>query len=194
MSDTVRTFVAIRLPQDVLDVIADVIGQLDNAGVRGLRTVRPEGVHLTLKFLGNIPASKIEPVIAAVTQAVGGHSGFELVLGGAGSFPSRGSPRVLWLGVEGDMEPLNALQQSVEDALSALGFKREQRGFNPHLTLARIREGSHSEDCQRALESLMSIGLPLAMPIPVSSVHVMKTTLHPQGAIHESLSAASLRC
>ena len=142
MRQPVRAFVAIELPDRAKDALARVVGELRAAQLGGLRAVRPEGIHLTLKFLGDVPADRIDAIGAAAERAAGHHTPFALLLSGVGAFPSGRAPRVLWAGIAGDLDSLGALQASVDGCLADLGFARERRAFNPHLTLARLRDSA----------------------------------------------------
>lgn len=191
MSGTMRVFVAIELPEPVKRALAGVVEELRQKDIRGLRLARPEGIHLMLKFLGNVPVEQVDDIANAVTQAARGHAPFELALGSTGVFPNAERPRVLWVGVEGDMSPLLSLQIDVEDALEKLGFEREKRRFSPHLTIGRIREGTPISDRRKAAEALSSVRYESSLKIKVSAISLMKSTLQPDGAIYERLVSAS---
>jgi 2'-5' RNA ligase len=193
MSETMRLFVAVELPPQVSSVLADLVAELKAARIQGLRPVRSEGIHLTLKFLGDAPKERVESIVDAVSRVAQAHKPFKLELGKAGVFPSRSSPRVLWVGVEGEMEQLRALQQQMDEALAAIGFAREGRAFSPHLTVGRIREGTPPADRQRIAEALFSFQIQPELRIEVDSLSLMRSTLHPQGAIYERLAAMPLQ-
>ena len=150
MSDrTLRTFVAIELPAEVRAAIAAAQAELrgalgDRAG--SVRWVNPAGAHLTLKFLGDTPESAVPGVEAALRAALAGTAAFDLRTGALGCFPSGRAPRVLWLGLDGDLAPLTAARDAVEAAIAPLGWPTEARPFSPHLTLGRLRpEASPAE-------------------------------------------------
>ena len=123
-----------------------LIQGLRAADLTGVRLVDPDGVHLTLKFLGNVDSSRV-PALTDALDAVGeGAVPFALHLRDVGVFPDRRSPRVLWAGVSGDTEALAALARRVDDACANVGFPREQRPFSPHLTLARLRDRASADE------------------------------------------------
>lgn len=192
MSETIRAFLAVRLSVRVKRALADLIEELRLADVRGLRLVRPEGMHLTLKFLGGVPRLQVQSIVDAVSGVALAHSSFTLTLGGVGVFPNRSSPRVLWVGVDGDLDPMLSLQRQIEGALATLGFPRDARGFSPHLTVARLRDGTSPADRRRAAEALFSARIPPGLPIEVGSVELMRSTLHPDGAVYECLASLPL--
>lgn len=156
MPEMLRLFVALELPRPVLDALEAQQARLqEDAAGRAVRWVRPEGIHLTLKFLGELPASRQADIIRAVEAAADGHGPLVLEAAGLGCFPNASRPRVVWAGLAGDLAGLEALQGSVERALGPLGFPPEKRGFSPHLTLGRVRrEASPSE--ARALGGLVT--------------------------------------
>ena len=192
MSELVRAFVAIELPPEIKEALTELVEELGRADVRSVRLVRPEGIHLTLKFLGNVPRTRLEAIESAVHQLAEQCPAFTLELGGAGVFPNRNSPRVLWVGVGGELTPLVSLHRGIEDALAALGFRREGREFGPHLTVGRLRDGASQADRRRAAQSLFSAPLRTGLPIEVHSVSLMRSTLSPDGAVYERLAAIPL--
>lgn len=145
-----RLFIAVPLPARHLERIGSLIrqarGELNGAtpqpgtGLRGVRWVSPEGVHLTLKFLGSTDPAAVEGVRSAVLEAARSADRARLVLRGVGGFPSAGRPRVLWLGLIDGTEPLARLAADLDARLAPLGWEPERRPFHAHLTLARCEE------------------------------------------------------
>lgn len=140
-----RAFIAIPLPDAVLIALARWQESLRSASDSSpkdasiVKWVRPEGIHLTLKFLGEINAAKVEQVITALTP-VGNFPALTLEVKGLGCFPNCERPRVLWAGVIAP-RALPDFAAKIESALSGLGFPAEKRSFSPHLTLARFGDG-----------------------------------------------------
>ena len=190
--EQLRLFVAVTLPAEARDTLAQVVARLRDAGLRGVRTVAPEGVHVTLKFLGNVEAGRVRELSDALDAAAGGVAPFELAVEGAGAFPDERAPRVLWAGVAGDTDALAALARRVDEACAALGFPRERRAFSPHLTIARLRDTASAEDRRRAGEALAAIRLDNATPFVVDAVQLIKSTLTPSGAVYETLHTVRL--
>jgi 2'-5' RNA ligase len=141
ISNTWRVFVAIELPARVRERLSEHIGRLRTL-VPDARAswVREENLHLTLKFLGDVPITKVELVAQATQSAAELVEPFELIVGGGGAFPTTGQPRVLWIGIEDSSGRLGLLHQQLEAACEEAGFAREQRPFHPHLTIARLRK------------------------------------------------------
>ncbi len=189
--EQMRVFVAVELPDEVKTEFAGLVSALDALGVRGVRTVRPNGIHLTLKFLGDVSVGLVPEIQAAMDAAASGAAPFDLSLGDAGVFPNPASARVLWVGVEGDIKRLNRLQQAVERSLSELGFRRERRRFNPHITAGRIRDGVSRSDRRRVTDTLFSHEY-VRPPIRVESVSLIRSILRPDGAIYEPVYIARL--
>ena len=157
---------------------------------RLVRWVRPQGIHLTLKFLGEILASKVDTVSVAMVGACAAYAPFSLSIRGLGCFPNLRRPRVLWVGVEEPTGVLAALQRDVERALAPLGFPPETRPFSPHLTLGRVKGGARGK-----IEVLGdAVGRTKARvgEMPVAAIHLMRSDLLPGGAVYTALSVARL--
>ena len=192
-SEQLRLFVAVTLPPEVRDVLAGVIGRLRAADLRGVRTVAPEGVHITLKFLGNVDADRVPTLSEALSAAGEGAAPFRLALQGLGAFPEGRAPRVLWAGVGGDADALGALARRVDDACAGLGFTRERREFSPHLTIARLRDSATDDERRRAAGALEAVGLADAVGFEVGDMHLIKSTLTPSGARYEKLHSVAFQ-
>ncbi len=187
---SLRLFVAVDLPGQVRDALDRLQGELRRHDLSDLRWVRPQGIHLTLKFLGETPAGKVAAITDALAGATRGRRSFHLALGEPGTFGGR-RPRVLWLDVIGDIEPLRELQATVEEALAEVGFPPEERGFSPHLTLARVRQPVSPGMGDRVDRALRAVTPPRA-EFDVREVVLMRSTLQPGGAVYERLAAFPL--
>lgn len=137
---SLRLFFALELPGEVREAAAAHAARLrgEFPGARA-SWPRPESLHLTLKFLGDVEAARVETLSRAADASAAGLAAFALTVEGAGAFPPRGAARVLWLGVRDDSGRLSTLRQRLEDECAAAGFARESKPFKPHLTLARLR-------------------------------------------------------
>lgn len=187
MTEKVRMFVAVNLSAEAKSALASVIDTLRASENRAIRPVRPEGIHVTLQFLGDIDASLIPDIIDALRSAVRGHDPFSIGLSDMGVFPNRKRARVLWAGVDGDIEELNSLQQKVEQNLNTLGLKGDGRSFHPHITLARLRDRAPDSERQKALDTLFDATVSRVASFEVKSINLMRSTLQPGGTFHESL-------
>lgn len=179
---TLRLFISVELPEAVRDSIGQAVRALQRSGVSGVRWVRPESVHLTLQFLGDTPENKMEAIAQAMGQAAQGVPPFELGVQGAGAFPNMRSPRVVWLGLNGQVETLRGLQAKVEQGLASLGFPHEERDFSPHLTLGRTSGRLPPNQLQPLAEGLEQLAMQSFPGIPVHALCLMESQLAPSGA------------
>ena len=179
----IRTFIAIELPDEIRHALAEVQKHL-RRDVAGVRWLEPGSIHLTLKFLGSIPAEQIQPVAAAALGAVQNEPPLSLGVSGLGAFPNPRRPRVIWVGIEGDVARLGRLQLRLEEVLEPLGFLREERGFRPHLTLGRVKDPRRPPDLTRPLAD---VTLPRCNSFDVREILLYKSDLRPTGAIYTKL-------
>lgn len=184
-----RLFIAIELPSEIKQGIAKVQEDLRNTGAAANWT-RPEGIHLTLKFLGEVDESKVDEIMMALTDAAQGIGKMDLEVAGAGAFPNAKMLRVLWLGVTGDVEKLGLLQAAVENAMMGLGFEREERTFSPHLTLARIKFPKPRDNWQQKIEGVRDVKLG---GFEAGHISLMKSELRREGAIYTEIGKAELK-
>jgi 2'-5' RNA ligase len=193
MNETWRLFIAIELPDHVLKTITQVQADLKRAiPERAVRWTRPEGIHLTLKFLGDVRISQIEEIKTALAQATVGHAAFELGIQGLGCFPNLARPRVLWVGVTGDTKSLRTLQAGVEHTISPLGFPAEDRGFSPHLTLARAARSASRDDAVLVGKIVQERDVGQLVSWQVGSVSLMRSQLKPNGAQYTQVTEVRL--
>lgn len=188
----VRAFIAIELPHAAREGLARLEDALRRPEHRCVRWVSPEGIHLTLKFLGNIPAARVREIGAAVEEAARDVPPFRLEVAGTGVFPGPKQVRVFWVGIGGEMDRLCALQGSIDSALATLGFAREDRPFVPHLTLARVRQGAPPGERRSFGELVDSVVFEEKHGIEVRAVSLMRSRLTPAGAVYTRLSSAEL--
>ena len=188
----VRSFIAIPVPRTGLEVLEKVVKRLDSEMGGKVRWVRPRGIHLTLKFMGDIPALTLEQVLETLPQVTASFGPFEISMSGLGVFPNPRRPRVLWAGMAGDLETLSALQLAVDEAVGRLGLPKEDRPFSPHLTLGRVRRDTNEEQ-SRTIGYLMSnTELQAVPPWSVDAVNLMRTELDPTGSRHYLVGSATI--
>ena len=190
--ERIRSFIAIELSEDLKSRLVELRNELERAEHSFVRWAEPEGIHLTLKFLGNIPLRQIEEIRGAIDGAAQGIPPFRLEISGLGGFPNLGQPRVLWIGIRGDTERLSRLQHNIDSALTSLGFAKEERPFVPHLTLARLRQGAFPEERNSFGNLARSVHFEGGYPIDAKAVSLMRSQLTPYGAIYTRLSATKL--
>ena len=193
MNDTVRAFVAIEMPTEATEFLAGTIDRLRSSGVSGLRVVRAEGVHLTLRFLGSVEAGRIRPIVDSVSEIARSTRPFAVSLEGVGGFPRESAPSVLWMGIAGDVPRLLEMQGRIEQALVDLGFEPERRGFSPHLTVARLDRRGSASDRRAAMRALADAYKSPGPEMTVDSVSLIRSILHRGGAEYKRLARMLLR-
>jgi len=191
-TEQIRSFIAIELPEKVKSGLARLRSELERTEHSFVKWVDPEGIHLTLKFLGNIPFKQVAEVTKAIEGAAQGISPFQLEISGLGAFPNVRQPRVLWVGVGGQVDTLLQLQRNIDSALASLGFTREERPFTAHLTLARVRQGASPRERKSLGELVMSASFEASYPIEAKAVSLMRSQLTWGGAIYTRLSVVEL--
>jgi 2'-5' RNA ligase len=190
--EQIRSFIAIELPEEAKEGLARLKKELERDEHKFVKWVDPRGIHLTLKFLGNIPSKQVAEITEAIEGAAQGISPFHLEIGGLGAFPSLKQVRVLWVGISGEVEKLSRLQQNIDSALAALRFAKEERSFVPHLTLARIRQGASPLERRSFGELVGSTIFEDKYHVTVKSISLMRSQLTPAGAIYTRLSLVGL--
>lgn len=154
-----------------------------------VKWVEPENIHVTLKFLGQIPEGRLEALFRGVQEGVEGFSSFSIGLSQVGAFPNLRRPRVIWIGVERGREELIRLQQSLERHICEHGFPKEKRKFSPHLTLGRVKSSMGIEALAEKIKGTEFT----SEEIRVEQVVVMKSDLTPKGPIYTPLKRFSLK-
>ncbi len=202
-----RLFAAVPLPPEtqaaLAGIAAEMRARLPGAWGDAVRWVDLRGAHLTLKFIGGWPAGDAPRLGDAIAAATAGCTPFELRLSSPGVFPERGAPRVLWVGVDGAVDRLAQLRDTVESALAAAGCKPERQPFRPHLTIARIPDplprrrggagvGTSREAAAGLRGAVDSIGPPDGAAFTVDRVVLFRSELTPRGSIYTPLAVAPL--
>ncbi len=179
-----RAFIAVEVP--FTEELKNLWGEVKASGAR-VKMVEPENVHITLKFLGNIPENLVPEILKAITKSCSGISPFKVSLTGCGAFPTPNRPRVVWVGVSEGEEELKRIAYSLEKELSKLGFEKEKREFVPHLTIARVKGsiGKLPEVIRRNANKKFG-------EFEVKEVRLMKSTLTPTGPIYEVIGSVKL--
>jgi len=182
-----RCFVAIELDPAIKDQLGQVQRQLAGLG-KLVRWVDPKQVHLTLKFLGEVPDEKVPQISRTLGDVAAELAPFEMNVAGLGCFPPAGSVRVVWIGVEDPTGRLHECQQRCDQALERLGFPREARPFTPHLTIARARGPRAPGDVRTSVEQVRFAGGSQY----VDQIVLFQSHLSPRGAIYTVVSRARL--
>jgi len=187
----VRAFIAIEFPQDLQHQLSALSQNLRTAGLSGIRWVPPENIHLTLKFLGEIPPDVLQGFITHLPDLAQTASPFTLRLQGLGVFPGLRHPRVLWVGVEAP-QALFDLQREVETLAHRLGIPPEDRPFTPHITLGRMRPDFSPRDQTLLQTQLQNPALNFHASLNVDRVCLFRSDLLPDGARYTLLLQAPL--
>ena len=190
--EQIRSFIAIELPGEVRLALDRLITGLKSSQQSRVRWVEPDNIHLTLKFLGNITADRIEGITGAIREGAKGTAPFRLEVRGLGAFPNLRRVQVAWTGVSGETDRLNQLQKRIDANLVHLDFTPETRQFNAHLTLARMRDQASSDERQRFGQLIA--GTPFeGGTFTVSSINLMRSQLQRTGAVYSRISAVNLK-
>lgn len=189
-----RCFVALELPALVREAAGETLRELKRAGA-DVKWVRPENLHVTLKFLGEVDEARAPELGQAVQAACAGCPPLALGLGGAGAFPSPQRPQVVWLGLTGQVAELAALAARVEGAMEGLGFPPEGRPFQAHVTLGRLRRGKGGRPGPPSApltHALLGLAGRKGPDFTAASVALLKSTLTPQGSIYDPVRVITL--
>lgn len=187
----VRAFVAIALPQILVERLKQIQQQLQSgAGGDAVLWTKPAQLHVTLKFLGNVAGDALKNLKYALRHACKGQAPFRLALENPGCFPNTRNPRVIWVGISGELEPLQKLQTQIDREMQAFGDHTEEHAFQPHLTIGRVKAGAiQAKRVGRAIEQA-PFGRVGAWT--VSEIDLMQSRLSPQGAQYTTLATLAL--
>ncbi|MBI4445448.1 MAG: RNA 2',3'-cyclic phosphodiesterase [Acidobacteria bacterium] len=189
MKERIRSFVAVALPEELLQRLAELSSQLRRLRLDG-SFPRPESIHLTLKFLGEVERKSLSRIEDGLQQCVSDICPFELIPGALGAFPDLKHPRVVWMGFQ-PSPSLQHLHERVEKALTREGFAAENREFRPHLTLARLKSSRNVAGFQNFLREHTSERRQGV--VPVAEIKLYQSTLKPEGAQYHVLASFPLR-
>jgi RNA 2',3'-cyclic 3'-phosphodiesterase len=180
-----RCFVAIGIAEPARTAVVEYLERLRST-VAGVAWVKPDNLHLTLRFLGNVAATRVPGLTEQLRLTLAPHPGCELRVAGVGAFPSLARPQALWIGVGSPR--LTALAAAVEAACERAGFGSERRAFRPHVTLGRVRARHPAPDLTfLARDGGRELGI-----TPVGEVVLFRSVLQAQGARHSVLASVPL--
>ena len=190
--EQVRSFIAIELPDELKLELNQLEAQLKLGEPPWVKWVDPYGIHLTLKFLGNVAVNRLGDITGALKAAAQGIPPFHLEVKELGVFPNLRRVQVAWVGISGEVDKLSQLQQRIEYNLAPLGFASESRSFTPHLTLARLRDQASLAERQRFGQLIDSTRFKSAHTIEVDAISLMRSQLTREGAIYSRISSVGL--
>jgi 2'-5' RNA ligase len=187
-----RLFVAVPIPDAAVDACRALIDEVRaHTDPRGARWVRLDGLHVTLRFLGETAPALIPGLEEAMRTAAREHSQFDVTLAGAGAFPEGRRPRALWIGIERGAEELAALVGDLQDPLSRLGWPPDPRPFRPHLTVART-DAVHGSDGAAVADALTTAASAWSVSFRASSVCLFRSHLGSGPARYERIGEVDL--
>ena len=189
MIDKIRTFIAIELPDNIINAIGNMQKKIRRYGLK-IRWVRPENVHITLKFLGDIDPEMIQSIESCLKKTCKENNPIQLLSKGIGIFPGLKRPRVLWAGIGGDTDILKKLQQSLDDHLSTTGIPKEKRPFKGHLTVGRFK--GHV-DSKKLISVIKTFSTFETDPFYAEALTLYQSNLKPSGAVYSKLSIVPLK-
>ena len=190
--EKIRSFIAIGLPSRLKLELAQLQARLKVDNQPRIKWVNTNGMHLTLKFLGNIGPTMIDPITEAMADATQKIPPFTLDVQQLGVFPSLKRVHVVWVGLGGEVDKMKQLHQLLEANLSRLGFTPEQRPFKPHLTIARLGNEASPDERQRFGEFITDTTSEISQSIKVDSINLIKSQLTREGAIYSRISSTNL--
>jgi 2'-5' RNA ligase len=188
-----RTFIAIELPLEIKETLARLQEQLKKSGA-DVKWVKPDNIHLTLKFLGEIEDKKLSKLNQILQDTMKDKTGFTMRLSSIGAFPSINSPRVVWMGIDKGDSQIKEIAEDLEQGISKLGIPKEDRPFSSHITIGRLRTAQNRERLVKDLKDLKDLNkLNENLEFPVTKITLLKSTLTPKGPIYEVLKEAILK-
>lgn len=186
MTKTIRAFIAIELSTSIKNELGRAGQELSRQVAPGsVKWVKPEQIHLTVRFLGETAVSLLPALFANLDKITAEHAPFTLQLANLGFFPSSKRPRVIWVGIAEPTSPLMALQQSIEQMVLAQGWPAE-KPFHPHLTLGRVKEG------QQVVGDRLRLGIKKEEML-ITAVYLIQSDLRPTGPVYTTLHTSHLQ-
>lgn len=182
-----RAFIAIDIDEAVRNKMVAAQGQLEATGA-DVKLVEPQNVHVTMKFLGDVPDGKLGEITAALERAAAGTPKFDIEVKGIGAFPNLNYIRVVWAGVEEGKDAITGLQKRIESELEKIGFPRES-GFVPHLTIARVRTARQKDRLASFAREMSGTEFGVTRAL---TVELKQSTLTPKGPVYSTLAKVGL--
>jgi 2'-5' RNA ligase len=187
--EQIRAFIAVPVSEELRSLVGWAQDGLRAAGA-DVKWVKPENVHITLKFLGNIASERVGDLVGVMRRAVADVAAFDAVVAGMGTFPGGSrAPRVIWLGLAGGVEPLKLIAGRIDEGCSELGFEREDRPFKSHITIGRVRRGSGGLGELAARAGQLEFN---PLQLHVDRVNLVRSRLSPQGPTYTVLESVAL--
>ena len=180
----IRSFLAFELPDDIKSILTRVSGEIRESSL-DVRWVRPESIHLTVIFMGDVQSEQIPSMGASLGAVCANHVPFTISLRPMGCFPNSRNPRVIWLGIDGDLERMSRFRDDLQRILSPFGIKEEERAFRPHLTLGRFKKPAKR---QTEMEQMLAKYSELSSPARIlKELFLFRSDLKPDGAVYTKM-------
>jgi 2'-5' RNA ligase len=177
-----RLFVAIEIPEPLRKAMAGLIEELRPVSA-GVRWEPEEKLHVTLKFLGNTRQERLGEIMQAIEKIARRTPPFDARYAMLGTFPPKGRPRIIWVGMKEGAEEMKALAASVDAAMSGLGFDPEEHAFHPHVTIGRVKGNPNIPLLLRRMESITFE----CQPTRVTHIALVRSELKPSGSVYTTL-------
>jgi len=182
----IRSFLAFEIPEEIKETVFFIYKGLKSSSL-DVRWVKRENIHLTVVFMGNVKESDIESIGRAVEKTCNKYAPFKIRIKGAGVFSSLRNARVLWIGVEGDIERMSYFRDSLQKRLKPFGIKTENRKFSPHITVGRFRKGfNQTSKLKEVIDKFKDVISPETV---LKELVLFKSELRPDGAIYTKLNS-----
>jgi RNA 2',3'-cyclic 3'-phosphodiesterase len=181
---TIRSFLAFELPPEIKDQVRKISEDLKRSKM-DVRWVKPDNIHLTIVFLGDVREGDISAIVREIEQVCFGFHPFDVFLNGLGLFPDKKRPRVIWAGYNGDIERMSGLRDVLHERLAPFDIKEEKRTFKPHLTLGRFRNPAKADP---QLDEILLRYKDFSSPnFQVGELVLFRSELKPQGPEYKKL-------
>jgi len=183
----IRTFIAVDLPDPIINKVSGIIEYFRTQTPPDLlKWVDPTNIHLTVKFLGEIPKKNLDSICAILSETMRNMSAFNLTIRGLGMYPNAQKPRVIWLGVHG-IEPLLKMHTALDQNLLVASISPEKRKYSPHLTLARVRRQAEDAKVHAAGKTLSQFKVDSLGEFTIDTVRLYQSDLTPKGSLYTPL-------
>ncbi len=189
MENLVRTFIAIEIHPDIQRYLGQIQSHLRETGA-DIKWVKPSNIHLTLKFLGEIPEDQVKNAQKILNDIVPSHPSYSLKLKQLGAFPKIDRPKIIWIGIEQGMDETMQLAKDIEESFFKEGFPKDDKPFSPHITLGRQRSSTNS---YKLTSELKNYKIKEIQPHAIDSIILLESTLTPQGPIYTPLEKIFLK-
>ncbi len=180
-----RGFIAIDIP--ILQKISDLINEIKSSGAN-IKTVEPENIHITLKFLGDTNEEKIDRINEIILTSIKGIKPFDIKLKSTGFFPNQNYIKIIWIGIE-NTNQMQIIAEKIDEELSKIGFNKEKRKFSAHLTIGRIRSAQNKDNLIQIINKYKDVEF---ASIKVDKVKLKKSVLTSKGPIYSTLKEAEI--